>query len=117
MATEKQKAAARKNIKKAQAASAKRGPAKKTTSGGMTEAARDRLSDAKFAFPDDRKEPLNDAKHVRNAIARFDQVEGVSDAERARAWKRIKAAAKKFDVEIEAKDWRELMSGGKASRR
>ena len=117
MATEKQKAAARKNIKKAQAASAKRGPAKKTSSGGMTEAARDRLSDARFAFPDDRKEPLNDAKHVRNAIARFDQVEGVSDAERARAWKRIKAAAKKFDVEIEAKDWRELMSGGKASRR
>jgi hypothetical protein len=118
MATEKQKAAARKNIKKAQAASAKRGPAKKkTSSGGMTEAARDRLSEAKFAFPDERKEPLNDAKHVRNAIARFDQVEGVSDAERARAWKRIKAAAKKFDVEIEAKDWRELMSGGKASRR
>jgi|GEM_PF-468030 len=131
MATDKQIAAARKNIKKAQAAAAKRGPAKKktssakkktasantTASGGMTEAARDRLSDAKFAFPDDRKEPLNDAKHVRNAIARFDQVEGVSDAERARAWKRIKAAAKKFDVEIEAKDWRELMSGGKASRR
>ena len=83
MATEKQKAAARKNIKKAQAASAKRGPAKKkTSSGAMTEAARDRLSDAKFAFPDDRKEPLNDAKHVRNAIARFDQVEGVSDAEK-----------------------------------
>ena len=118
MATEKQKAAARKNIKKAQAASAKRRPAKKkTSSGAMTEAARDRLSDAKFAFPDDRKEPLNDAKHVRNAIARFDQVEGVSDAERARAWKRIKAAAKKFDVEIEAKDWRELMSGGKARQR
>ena len=125
MATEKQKAAARKNIKKAQAAcrEARSGqeeaspPRSKTSSGGMTEAARDRLSDAKFAFPDDRKEPLNDAKHVRNAIARFDQVEGVSDAERARAWKRIKAAAKKFDVEIEAKDWRELMSGGKASRR
>ena len=74
-------------------------------------------TEKQFAFPDDRKEPLNDAKHVRNAIARFDQVEGVSDAERARAWKRIKAAAKKFDVEIEAKDWRELMSKGKANRR
>jgi hypothetical protein len=118
MATEKQIAAARKNIKKAQAASAKRGPAKKkTSSGAMTDAARDRLSDTKFAFPGERKEPLNDAKHVRNAIARFDQVEGVSDAERARAWKRIKAAAKKFDVEIEAKDWRDLMSGGKSARR
>ena len=82
----------------------------------MTEARRDRLSDAKFAFPDERKEPLNDAKHVRNALARFDQVRDVSDAERARAWKRIKAAAEKFDVEIEAKDWKELMAGRKASR-
>jgi hypothetical protein len=75
MATEKQKQAARKNIKKAQAARAKKAPAKKSSSSGMSTTARDRLSDAKFAFPDDRKEPLNDAKHVRNAIARFDQVE------------------------------------------
>jgi hypothetical protein len=116
MATEKQKQAARKNIKKAQAARSKKAPAKKSSSGGMTAASRDRLSDTKFAFPDERKEPLNDAKHVRNAIARFDQVEGVSDAERARAWKRIKAAAKKYDVEIEASGWRELMSGGKSRR-
>ena len=83
----------------------------------MKQSARDRLSDSKFAFPQERKEPLNDAKHVRNAIARFDQVEGVSDAERDRAWKRIKTAAKKFDVEIEADDWRELFSGGKSRRR
>ncbi|MEY2400119.1 MAG: hypothetical protein QOJ08_230 [Ilumatobacteraceae bacterium] len=128
MATEKQKQAARKNIKKAQAAAAKTRPAKKSTakkapakkttsSGAMTEAARDRLSEGKFAFPDERKEPLNDAKHVRNAIARFDQVEDVSDAERERAWKRIKTAAKKFGVEIEASGWRELMSGGKARKR
>ena len=118
MATEKQKAAARKNIKKAQAASAKRGPAKKkASSGGMTEAARDRLSDAKFAFPDDRKEPLNDAKHVRNAIARFDQVEDVSDAARDRAWRRIKTAAKKYDVDIEADSWRDLFVGGKSKKR
>jgi hypothetical protein len=53
---------------------------------------------------------------VRNAIARFDQVEDVSDAERERAWKRIKAAAKKYDVEVEASDWRELISGGKSHR-
>jgi hypothetical protein len=37
---------------------------------------------------------------VRNAVARFDQVEGVSDADRDKAWKRIRAAARKFDVEI-----------------
>jgi predicted secreted protein len=53
---------------------------------------------------------------VRNAIARFDQVEDVSDAERERAWKRIMAAAKKYDVEVEASDWRELISGGKSHR-
>ena len=83
----------------------------------MKQTTRDRLSDSKFAFPKERKEPLNDAKHVRNAIARFDQVEDVSDAERDRAWKRIKTAAKKFDVEIEADDWRELFAGGTSRRR
>jgi hypothetical protein len=83
---------------------------------GMSTAEKDDLSDAQFAFPDERKEPLNDAAHVRNAIARFDQVEGVSDAERDRAWKRIVTAAKKFDVEVSASDWRELGGGGKASK-
>jgi uncharacterized protein DUF6582 len=70
----------------------------------------------KFAFPKERKEPLNDARHVRNAIARFDQVEGVSDAEREAAWRRIRAAAKKFNVEVEARSWRKLMKGGKTGR-
>jgi hypothetical protein len=62
----------------------------------------------RFAFPKERKEPLNDAIHVRNAIARFDQVEGVSDAERDAAWRRIKAAAKRFGVEVLATRRREL---------
>lgn len=66
------------------------------------------LSRGSFAFPEQRKEPLEDASHVRNAIARFDQVKGVSDDERDEAWKRIKAAAKKFDVEVSEKSWREL---------
>ena len=75
------------------------------------------MPDKEFAFPDERKEPLNDAAHVRNAIARFDQVEGVSDAERDKAWKRILSAARKFDVEVSADDWRELFKGGKAHKR
>jgi hypothetical protein len=62
-----------------------------------------------FAFPKERKEPLNSASHVRNAIARFNQVEGVSDRERDEAWQRIKRAAKKYDVEIGERSWRELM--------
>jgi hypothetical protein len=66
-----------------------------------------------FAFPEERKEPLSDAAHVRNAVARFGQVEGVSDDERDEAWSRIKTAAKKYDVELSADDWRELAHGGK----
>jgi hypothetical protein len=75
-----------------------------------------------FAFPKERKEPLNDASHVRNAIARFDQVEGVSDSERDAAWRRIRTAARKYGVEVEAKGWRSLMkkdgtSGKRPGRR
>lgn len=69
---------------------------------------RDELKSRQYAFPKQRKEPLEDASHVRNAVARFNQVEGVTDAERDAAWKRIKAAAKKFDVELEERSWREL---------
>lgn len=69
---------------------------------------RDHISSKQYAFPKQRKEPLEDASHVRNAIARFDQVEGVSDADRDEAWKRIKAAAKKYDVKVEERSWREL---------
>jgi len=69
---------------------------------------RDGLPKREFAFPKQRKEPIEDANHVRNAIARFDQVQGVSDDERDEAWKRIKAAAKKFDVELHEDNWRDL---------
>jgi hypothetical protein len=74
----------------------------------ITEAKRDQIADENFAFPKERKEPIHDAAHVRNAIARFNQVKGVSDAERDAAWKRIKSAAKKHNVELKEKDWREL---------
>jgi hypothetical protein len=71
---------------------------------------RDHLSSSQFAFEKQRKEPLENASHVRNAVARFNQVEGVTDAERDAAWKRIEAAAKKYDVELHEKSWRELKS-------
>ena len=74
----------------------------------LTEKKRDKLDDRQFAFPDQRKEPLEDASHVRNAIARFNQVKDVSDDERDAAWKRIRAAAEKFDVEVTEKSWREI---------
>ena len=69
---------------------------------------RKKLDKGAFAFPKEGKEPLENASHVRNAIARFNQVKGVSDAERDAAWKRIKSAAKKLDVEVTEKSWREI---------
>ena len=69
---------------------------------------RNEIPSGSFAFPKQRKEPLENAGHVRNAIARFNQVEDVSDAERDEAWKRIQSAAKKFDVEVHEKSWHEL---------
>ena len=74
----------------------------------LSEKQRDKLDEDQFAFPKERKEPLNNASHVRNAIARFDQVEGVSDDERDEAWKRIKKAADKYGVEVHEKSWHEL---------
>ena len=70
--------------------------------------ARNDMSRGTFAFPKQRKEPLEDASHVRNAIARFDQVEGVTDEERDEAWARIKAAARTFGVDVKEGSWREL---------
>jgi len=68
------------------------------------------LKDSEYAFPKERKEPLCDADHVRNAVARFNQVEGVSDSERDDAWKRIEKAAKKYDVHLTEKSWHDLKS-------
>jgi hypothetical protein len=118
MATARQKEAARRNIAKArQAQSARaRGASIPRQSEGISTAEKDKLADKEFAFPKQRKEPLTDARHVRNAIARFDQVEGVSDAERDKAWQRIKAAAKRFDVKISESSWRDLAEGGNDSK-
>ena len=119
MATDKQKEAARRNIGKAREAQSARARGKNVPrrSEGMSTADKDRLDDQEFAFPKQRKEPLTDATHVRNAIARFDQVEGVSDAERDEAWKRILSAAERFGVEVSESDWRDLAKSGKDRKR
>jgi hypothetical protein len=118
MATSRQKEAARRNVAKAREAQSARahGQSAPRRGEGISTAEENRLGDKEFAFPAERKEPLTDAKHVRNAIARFDQVEGVSDAERDRAWKRILAAAKRYDVEVSVSSWRDLAKGGKDRR-
>jgi hypothetical protein len=60
------------------------------------------LPDSAFAFPKERKEPLTDARHVRNAIARFDQVDGVLEPERRQALANIGAAARYYGVHFAA---------------
>jgi hypothetical protein len=61
-----------------------------------------------FAFPKERKEPLVDAAHVRSAIARFSQVAGASDRERALAFENIRAAAQYYGVNLHAGSWHDL---------
>src|SRR5215218_861318 len=76
-----------------------------TEHGDLSISDRKDLPDIVYAFPKQRKEPLTDASHVQNALARFDQVEGVSDADRDLAFANIKAAAKHYKVDMEEDDW------------
>ncbi len=69
---------------------------------------RNELPESAYAFPKQRKEPLTDAAHVRNAIARFDQVDGVSDDDRALAFANIRKAAKHYGIEMKEENWRQL---------
>jgi hypothetical protein len=79
-----------------------------TKHGELDTGDRETLPDSVYAFPKQRKEPLTDASHVKNALARFDQVEDVSDADRALAFANIKKAAKHYDVDVGEESWKEL---------
>jgi hypothetical protein len=70
--------------------------------------ARSKLPETVFAFPKQRKEPMTNASHVRNAVARFDQVLDVSDEDRALAFVNIEKAAKYYGVNLSETDWHEL---------
>jgi hypothetical protein len=75
------------------------------------------LPDSVYAFPKQRKEPLTDARHVRNAVARFDQVIGVSSSDRALAFANIKKAARHYGIDMSESSWRELGSHPQRGRR
>src|SRR3954462_7175672 len=77
-----------------------------TKHGELTD--RSDLPESVFAFPEQRKEPLTDASHVRNALARFDQVEGVSDDDRELAFANIKKAATYYNVDVDEMSWKDL---------
>lgn len=79
-----------------------------TKRGDLDTKDREDLPDSAYAFPKKRKEPMTDARHVRNAMARFDQVKGVNDTERAQAWANIKKAAKHYGIEVKESNWRDL---------
>jgi hypothetical protein len=61
-----------------------------------------------YAFPKQRKEPLTDAEHVRNAVARFDQVADVSDEDRDLAFANIQKAARHYGVNLSETSWHDL---------
>jgi hypothetical protein len=79
-----------------------------TEHGEISSADRGELPDEVFAFPKQRKEPLTDASHVRTALARFDQVQDVSDADRDLAFANIKKAAEHYGVDVAEADWHDL---------
>jgi hypothetical protein len=79
-----------------------------TTHGELDTKERKELPESVFAFPKQRKEPLTDAEHVQNALARFDQVHGVSDDDRDLAFANIKKAADHYGVEVAEESWRQL---------
>jgi len=74
--------------------------------GKLTE--RSDLPDSVFAYPKQRKEPMTDANHVRDAIARFDQTIDVSDEDCELAFANIKKAAQYYGVHMSESDWTEL---------
>jgi hypothetical protein len=66
--------------------------------------ARDQLRDSSFAYIDrsgERHLPIHDADHVRNAISRFNQTDFQSKTARHAAAKRVMAAAKRHDIEVD----------------
>jgi hypothetical protein len=79
-----------------------------TAHGELSAEEKNDLPESVFAFPKQRKEPLTDASHVKNALARFDQVKDVSDEDRDLAFANIQKAADHYDLDVDMKDWHEL---------
>ena len=85
-------------------------PHRSVTHGRLSTADKDSLPTTAFAFPRTRKEPMTDATHVRDAMARFNQVGGVTDSERDLAFSNIQKAANHFDIQMKETDWRQFGS-------
>ena len=79
-----------------------------TEHGDLSSKERKDLPDEVYAFPKQRKLPLTDASHVKNALARFDQVEDVSDKDRDLAFANIRKAAEHYEINVEEENWHQL---------
>jgi hypothetical protein len=80
------------------------------THGRLSAADKDSLPSSAFAFPHARKEPMTNAAHVRDAMARFDQVKDVSNTDRDLAFANIKKAANYFGIQMKETDWHQFGS-------
>jgi cell division protein FtsX len=78
--------------------------------GRLSTAEKNSLPATAFAFPHKRKEPMTDAAHVRDAIARFNQVGEVTDSERDLAFANLQKAANHFDIQMKETNWRQFGS-------
>lgn len=73
-----------------------------------------KLASDKFAFVGDPEKtetwklPIHDADHVRNALARFNQTEGIPADQKAGVWRKIKKAAKAFGIEVSEENSRAI---------
>jgi hypothetical protein len=76
--------------------------------GRLSTAEKNSLPATAFAFPRARKEPMTDAAHVRDAMARFNQVGDVTDAERDLAFGNLQKAASHFDIQMKETDWHQF---------
>ena len=85
-------------------------PVESSAHGRLSKAEKDSLPVTAFAFPRARKEPMTDAAHVRDAMARFNQVGGVTNAERDLAFANLQKAAKHFEIQMQESDWYEFGS-------
>jgi hypothetical protein len=55
---------------------------------------------------------MTDATHIRDAMARFNQVKDVTDAERNLAFANIQKAANHFEIQMKETDWHQFGTTG-----
>ena len=85
-------------------------PYSPATHGRLSTAEKKSLPATAFAFPRARKEPMTDAAHVRDAMARFNQVGDVTDSERDLAFANFQKASSHFGILVKETDWHQFGS-------